>query len=719
MLVLLVLAIGLVGWIVNSLLSCDSSSMGTEHGWITRWVRDSFVVFLAGFGTTSLILFILATVGWFSKSVILAFAGLLLLLFVLKRLFLRDRSGSVRFFPYVVFCFLLAAAVSGWGKVAPPYETILFRDDASVYLGTAFQLARLGSIPHQDLLVLEMSREVKDIFFRMNTGDYARFPGGVNLMNPANGTVTFGFYHLLPVWLAFGIRFLGMDDFLNLTSLFFILVLLSSFMLGRRLGGPLVGWAMPAILLAFYPQIYFARMPLSEGLAQTMFLSGLWIFLGQSSDTMFPAGQQRLAAILFGNMFLARVDALFFIPVAMIFIFSLISPLRRNIGEWRFFWAWLVLFALLALYHQFINDTYLFLYILSWQKTGQLWTQAAVVIAKFVLNHPFASLVIFICICVVVVFTSRFWVPRGKSLKSIRIRTIVGLLLGSGLLLAFFENKFRWSRFWSHFAWFNPLFPDWLAAVLLIGLVLFLYVQERNKECKILWSLPLLMIIPAMCYIDRSFMMPEQPWLMRRFTPIVFPLFFLMSFAGWFLFLKKTFSHRRWIPPVVFAVIVFSCIAVFWRTSWYLFRMPLYQNVITQTKALAAKLPKDCLLLLPSSQGGIHFQIPLQFMLGYDTLLLRMEEGINRTRGNLVRAFLRDQLSRGRPVIVIVQRPLGATWPNVTWPVTTFLRGLRVQFAYAKEIRFHVVSDSPPNVLLDHADPIALQFRIFTVRLNQ
>ncbi len=719
MLVLVILGIGLVGWIAYSLLSCDSSSMGTEHGGISRWLRDSFVVFLAGFATTSSILFILATAGWFLKSAILAVAGFLIFLFLLKRMLLRDASSPVRFFPYVVFCFLLAVAAFGWAKVAPPYETILFRDDASVYLGTAFQLARSGGIPHQDRLVEAMTEEEKAAFFRIQTGDYARFPGGINLMNPAKGTVTFGFYHLLPVWLAFGIQFLGLHEFLNLMSLFFVVALLSLYFLGRRLGGPLLGLALPATLIVFYPQIYFARMPLSEGLAQTMFLSSVWIFLGQSSDASMPPGQQRLAAMLFGNMFFSRVDALYFIPVAMVFIFSLIASLRRNIDEWRTFWVWLILFTLLALYHQFLNDTYLFFYILGRQKTGQLWTEIAYRIANLVREHPSASIAVFIGVCAGVAVTSQVWIPGGKSEKSIRKRAIVGTLLGVALLIAFFEDRFSLSRFWRHFAWFNPFFPDWLAAVLLIGFALFLFIQQRNRESMILWSLLVLMIIPAMCYMDRAFMAPEQPWLMRRFTPIVLPLFFLLSFGGWFLFLKKIFTKHRWIPQVTFIGLVICCVAVFWSTSRYLFQQPVYSHVIDQVKVIGDGLPENALLLLPSTQAGIHFQIPLRYMLNYDTLLLRMEEGVNQTQGNITRAYLRRQLGMGRPVVVLIQRPVRFTWQTVIWPVTSFLREFNMQFVTAKDIRFRVVTGSAPDKLMNHTDPIALQFRIFTLKLKR
>ena len=584
-------------------------------------------------------------------------------------------------------------------------------------MGTAFHLARSGRVLHQDRFVREMTEEEKATFFRIHTGDYARFPGGVNMMDPKEGTVTFGFYHLLPIWLAFGIQFLGLQQFLNVLSLFFVVAMLSLYLLGRMLGGSLLGIALPVTLLVFYPQIYFGRMPLSEGLAQTMFLSGLWIFLGQNSDGTMPASQQRLAAMLFGNMFFARIDALYFVPVALLFVFSLIPALRRNLGEWRTFWVWLILLALTTLYHQFMNDSYLFLYGLSWQKTGRMWTEVALRIARFVLGHPSASMAIFVGICAGVAVTSRFWLPRGRSAGSIRLRAVVGTLLGLGLLLAFFEDKFRWSRFWSHFSRFSPFFPDWLAAILLIGLVLFLYMQERKQM--ILWAVPVFMSIPAICYIDRPFLLPEQPWLMRRFTPIVFPLFFLLSFGGWLLFLRKMFKKHLWISQIAFIALVICCVSIFWGTSHYLFRQPLYDGVIDQAKAFRDVLPEDALLLLPSTQAGIHFQLPLRYMLNYDTLLLRMQEGVKGKDGKTTRAYLRRQLRRGRPVLVIIQRPIRSTWTNVIWPVNYFLRGFRTRFVTAEDIRFRVVTSSAEDQLVDHTDPIALQFRIFSLELKK
>ncbi len=714
MLFLLILAIGLVGWISYSLLSCDSGSMGIESSGLARWFRNSFVLFLTGTGTTSTILFLAAISGLFFKAAFFTAALILLTLFFLKRHLFGPAANPVQFRFYLVFCLLVAGLTHTLSRVAPPYESILLRDDACLYVGTAFQLARSGGLQYHDPLVAEMTPEERTAFFRIKTGDYARFPGGVNLIKPEKGIVTFGFYHLLPVWIGFGIHFLGAQECLKLLSLFFVITLINIWFLARKVGGPLLGLSLPLILFFFYPQVFFARIPLSESLSQMLFLSGLWIFLGQSADGEMPPGQQRLAAMLFGNMFLARFDTLFFVPVSLVFIFSLIPPLRRNTGEWRPFLAGIVLFALLALYHQFTSDTYLFVYKISRQTLGHFWTRGTAILTDLSLKHPVVGAMVFTGICVLVTATTRFWIPQGKTSRSIRARAIGGTGIGVALLLVVFESEFRWTRFWSHFAWFGPIFPVWMAACLLIGLVLFVYIQILNREPVVFWSLLILMLIPGICYLDRAFMLPEQPWVMRRFMPITFPLFFLLSFGGWYLFLNKTLGYYRAVRQIAFLLFVLCCSSIFYRTSSYLFRDPIYQNVIAQVGKIAGRLPHDALLLIPYTLGGSHVQMPLSYMFGHDTLLIHFEVE-DQGYQDLVGTYLSRQTEQGRPLMVVLQRPLRSTWPDTIQPVTSFFRGFNMRFRFASNIAFRVITDTPPDRLMSHTDPVVMPFRMFVL----
>src|SRR5206468_391933 len=100
-------------------------------------------------------------------------------------------------------------------------------DDASVYVGTAFQLVRSGALSYTDPLTLRMTSAERQAFFHGPEGSYVRFPGGVYFANLSKGLVAFDRFHLFPTWLALGIDFLGIDRFLYLLTLFSTLSLIS------------------------------------------------------------------------------------------------------------------------------------------------------------------------------------------------------------------------------------------------------------------------------------------------------------------------------------------------------------------------------------------------------------------------------------------------------------------------------------------------------------
>lgn len=146
--------------------------------------------------------------------------------------------AALRKLPYdLAFGLLLAGVCIIFGMLFKPYDAVIASGDASTYLAAAHQLSREGTIKHHDPLMAEMTRDERKVltenrFKSDTTGKYARFPGGIPLIDPARDKVTFGFYHLLPVWLSFGLETIGGEGYLRLMSLFACLGLVSLFLIG-------------------------------------------------------------------------------------------------------------------------------------------------------------------------------------------------------------------------------------------------------------------------------------------------------------------------------------------------------------------------------------------------------------------------------------------------------------------------------------------------------
>ena len=243
---LALLAVGLfvafVGHVGAHLLTKGRGSASLENDGVALASGLEAVVlrFLLGFGLVSLGLFGLVYLDCFTRwGLGIAMAvpiGLALAMFLRAPTSLafsligRDLAVGM----------LLALLALGFGWLLPAYDLTLAGSDGSVYLAAAHQLAAGGHLQHRDELVTEMTADERTVLFEQTSG--GRLPGGIPLLDRAAGRVSFSFYHLLPAWLAFGLRTTGRDGDLRVWSLFPVLSLCSSFLLGRRLGGKRWVW---------------------------------------------------------------------------------------------------------------------------------------------------------------------------------------------------------------------------------------------------------------------------------------------------------------------------------------------------------------------------------------------------------------------------------------------------------------------------------------------
>ena len=127
---------------------------------------------------------------------------------------------------------LLTALAIFW--IAPRSTRGSQSSDASVYLAAANRVSHAGAIGGDDALASEMSTQERSAMFANrfpgdSTGPFARFPGGVRLIGPDSGWVTFHFYHLWPVWLGSLHSLFGNPGFLAALPLFGSLALIRSF----------------------------------------------------------------------------------------------------------------------------------------------------------------------------------------------------------------------------------------------------------------------------------------------------------------------------------------------------------------------------------------------------------------------------------------------------------------------------------------------------------
>ncbi len=215
--------------------------------------------------------------------------------------------------------------------VARPFEIIRGGLDAGVYANTGIAIARTGSIVQHDTIVADIGQRVAagdglagnietNILGTQNGQRYLatriRAAGFfINSGELPEGRVVPQFFHLWPTWIAIFVAMLGPTLGLVATGAAGTLGVALLGLIGRRIGGPLVGLLAALFLALMTPQVWFSRMSTSEALAQALTLAGFWAW------THFAAANERRGRIwwgmlvggAFGALALTRID--FFLVV--------------------------------------------------------------------------------------------------------------------------------------------------------------------------------------------------------------------------------------------------------------------------------------------------------------------------------------------------------------------------------------------------------------------
>jgi hypothetical protein len=647
--------------------SCIGPKPGTLGGGATSIRRlipseESFCGLASGFALASAGVFLLAHLGILSIGAVSASAtiGVAACLFVCQRRRLV-RGALARLPQDLALGAVLIGLTAASGALLPPIDTTVAASDSSVYLATARQLARGGAILHRDALVADMTVAEREVllanrFREDNTGPYARFPGGVPLVSPSGDAVTFYFYHLFPAWLALGLETVGEGAYLQLLGLFGSIGLLSLFFIGRRLGGVALGLSLCAVHASFYPQAFYSRFPSSELLAQALFLSGLCVFLrGQAS----PDGTRRpyvfLAGLLWGALCLCRVDALPFLWLGLIVVSLLPARMGIRTEDWAVPTLVTALFASMAVYHQLANGID---YVGAFSP-GRL----AALVSAAVAGRRWPSLVVLLVLAAAGLLVHRSDPARARCGWVFGVARVCGLAV-SAATLARFLRVLDWSLVTTHVRWI-AMYTTPVALLVLGGGVL-----VAIPECVRARSSPGAAVAlaffagPAACYLIDPMVIAQQPWAMRRFIPVIFPLLFLLALYGWHAVLGRLFRTRPAVARAVLAGLAVAVSGRFLVLSIGLFGQPVSVHASADACSLVRAIPEGALILMADETAGLHVQLALEYACGRDVLLLPLRRDPGPRFEQVLLGFLDRQLGRGRRAFVVL-----AGTPGVAGPV--------------------------------------------------
>jgi hypothetical protein len=203
--------------------------------------------------------------------------------------------------------------LAGFGILAlvmfvPGFHYVAGDKDPGGYVMHAYAIARTGSYQIHDPLMTTPGLPVQ------LTGPGARFPG-IWVHDAAAGVIVPQFYHLWPALMATAYDLHGYGGLANTGPLLGVLAVLLAVALARRLGGWVAGAGVGLLLTTNMMQVWQAKYPTAEILAQALYLGALLgIVLAVQTRWRWPA---LVAGILVGVGYLDRADALLLVLAAV------------------------------------------------------------------------------------------------------------------------------------------------------------------------------------------------------------------------------------------------------------------------------------------------------------------------------------------------------------------------------------------------------------------
>lgn len=534
----------------------------------------------------------------------------------------------------------------------PPYETVVSGGDATVYLSLGRKIAETGALVFDDPLLRELPVEAREyLFLNRQPGDfglgrYARFPGGFTIADIGESQVSAGFSPLYPVLTALLHQAYPPRGALFVAPLFAVLSVGGLFLVVAHVGGVRAGLLAALLCAVSLPQVWFARYPVPETVAQFFVVAGLLALLAA-----FRGDRPWLAAAaggFFGLACFAKIDMVVLLSAALA-AFAAWRFLARPEGGGRCVVFLLAAFGL-ALAHNGVHyalypsDYTLYVRQLLERSSVLAWSAgAAAGLAALLLAAAGAALLA---------------VRGGRRLGPAASRAaglgLLGLLAAYGAVYATTVPG-RWP---------DPLF--WLSWYLswpvlglcLAGLVWLLWSGRAGRANQGLAFLLILTGVVSLHYLYDPLEPGDHIWSMRRFVPVVLPGMLAVAAMGACRLLEWVYFEFRVVAATALAALLAGLVG---GPSTSVLGEPLWAGGLDQSAAVARAFPDDAAVLVSPELAGTHIQTSLGYLHDLDAVLVQQDEP-----GADLRAVMLDWLEGGRPVFIVVgQRGFSVQAPDL------------------------------------------------------
>jgi len=554
---------------------------------------------------------------------------------------------------------------AGW-LFARPAESYFVMDDAAVYTIGGIVLARTGSLFFQPECVWTASPAFLRQFFYVDPfGLLSRHFGPLFQWTLSRETLEIGFLPLPKVWIGLVTWLFGPGratwaaPFFGLTGLVVLYVLM------RRLTGWEAALAAVGLLGVSLPQVWFARYPISDVLAQVLLLGGVYLAVLARQNAHDAPMAERFA--VWSALSLAALTVVRYEGVALVATLAVLLLMgwpREALRRHGFARMWLVVLAVAGTFGLGLGVGVARRYMLAATlvsltpdiQRAVLGALLAVALGGYLLWHRWHAK------------------PEVVRRLGIGLRRFLPLAVGGvWMLWALMALWHLLSRDWgsSLAGWLVQYWTRPGVALGTVGAIWLLYRQRREVDRPELVALFGLAALLLLLFSANPLVTPLHPWAMRRLVPVVMPALAMgvsgllgegMVRGGWTQLVGGHKRMLRWVGAWMgTACLLVQAFAIGQRSYPILLHHEL-KGFWSQLREIADGLPPDAVLLFDNGDVAKGLTQALELLFGHPSLSLRQTPvGEGEV---VVDELIERALSEDRPVYLVITDGDLAWWPE-------------------------------------------------------
>ena len=520
----------------------------------------------------------------------------------------------------IFFGVAILIAVALWHD---PFSYIFGGWDPGVYTNTGVHLARTGEINYTDDFFASLPENRKMLFTHHRQYIHQRFPGFL-LADLSEGKIQPQFHHLYPVWIAVFYSLFGIKFALFVNVVFGFLSIMALYFLCGNFFSREVGIVATLLLLLNVAQLWQVRFQTSEVMTQFFLLLMIYMsgFFFREENRWWGL----FSVLAFGCALFTRYDTLLYLPLVMIGLY--LMALSGRARSTRLPASGLAVVLLWFILYKTITPLYL-----------PLWGDI----------RPYMSAIIG-AVAIAVILAVIFWFAFKKYGSAISeffsssgFRwSVVALIALLAIYAYFVRPEINHTMDGKNFVALGWFMSPWGLGMMVAGAGIFILKVKRLDQLLLL----LMGAVSSIVYIHSRLNDDFYMWTVRRYIPLVIPLFAVL--ISYFIITVSRKMKRAKVAVIVVLALV-TAVPPLVRGKAVIAGND-YRELEDFIDEFASDLDPEGIYIC----DGYWLAQPLNLMYGLNTLVV---SDVNDEKIKKVTTCFRGMVNRNKNVYYIGKQP--------------------------------------------------------------